>query len=117
MKFLIDAHLPHALGALLKARGHDVLHTGDLPTRNATSDEQVNAVSASEQRILISKDNDFYFSHLLRGRPHKLVLLRVGNLKRRELVELLGRHLPELEAALHDFSLIELDRHRVVRVS
>lgn len=34
MKFLIDAHLPIALKSWLTSRGHDVIHTRDLPKKS-----------------------------------------------------------------------------------
>ena len=36
MKFLVDAHLPRSLCAMLARHGHDATHTLDLPTGNAT---------------------------------------------------------------------------------
>lgn len=34
MKFLVDAHLPRRLCAMLAQRGHDAKHTLDLPAGN-----------------------------------------------------------------------------------
>ena len=65
MKFLVDAHLPPGLCALLHAAGHDALHTTGLPAHNQTSDRVINELSATEQRVVISKDTDFYYSHVL----------------------------------------------------
>jgi predicted nuclease of predicted toxin-antitoxin system len=42
MRFLVDAHLPRGLCALLAQHGHDALHTLDLPARNATKDRVIN---------------------------------------------------------------------------
>jgi len=30
----------------------------------------------AEMRVVVTKDTDFYYSHLLHGRPWKLVLVR-----------------------------------------
>ena len=35
MKFLVDAQLPRRLCAVLAGRGHDAIHTLDLPDSNA----------------------------------------------------------------------------------
>lgn len=69
MKFLIDAHLPPSLRAVFLAAGHDALHTMDLPSQNASKDGALNSVSMAEQRVVVTKDTDFYYSHLLHGRP------------------------------------------------
>jgi predicted nuclease of predicted toxin-antitoxin system len=113
MNFLVDAHLPPAICRILKAAGHDAVHTCDLPAGNATTDAEINRISSVEQRIVISKDADFFYSHTLHGQPWKLILVRTGNLNRAELTAIFERHLSSIEAALADNTLIELNRHLV----
>ena len=113
MKFLVDAHLPLAICRILKAAGHDVVHTRDLPAGNATTDAEINRISTTQQRIVISKDADFFYSHTLHGQPWKLVLVRTGNLNRAALAAIFERHVRSIETALADNTLIELDRFRV----
>ena len=113
MKFLVDAHLPPGLCGLLQAAGHDALHTTQLPAQNRTTDRVINELSLREQRIVVTKDSDFYHSHLLRGEPWKLLLIRTGNIRARELKQLLQQHLPAIEVALDQNSLVELDRQAV----
>ena len=110
MKFAVGAHLPPGLCALLQTAGHDALHTRQLPAQNRTADEVLNTLSLQEQRVVVTKDTDFYHSHLLHGKPWKLLLVRTGNIRTRELKALFGRHLPEIIAALEQNSLVELDR-------
>ena len=38
MNFLIDANLPRRLVRIFQERGHDAVHTLDLPEGNATTD-------------------------------------------------------------------------------
>jgi predicted nuclease of predicted toxin-antitoxin system len=113
MKFLVDAHLPLGLCALLQAAGHDAIHTSRLPARNKTSDQVINDLSVTDTRIVISKDTDFYYSHVLHDRPWKLLLVRTGNIRTRELKELFQRQLPAILQALENNSLVELDRGSV----
>lgn len=113
MKFLVDAHLPPGLCGLLQAAGHNARHTLQLPAKNLTTDIVINALSAEEKLVVISKDTDFYYSHLLRQEPYKLVLVRTGNIGIRELKELFARNLPAIEQALKKHSLVELDRSEV----
>ena len=113
MRFIVDAHLPLGQCRALALRGHDAIHTSDLPSRNATPDRDLNRISLDEQRIVVSKDSDFFYSHLLQGRPWKLLLVRTGNISTRDLRELLERNLPAIEAALEAHSLVELDRSDV----
>ena len=113
MKFLVDAHLPPRLCAVLQAAGHDAIHTGGLAAKNRTPDEIINQVSLAEERVVVTKDADFYHSHLLHGKPWKLLLVRTGNIRTRELTALLERHLPAIVAAFEGNSLVELDRQAV----
>ena len=113
MKFLVDAHLPPSLCALLQAAGHDALHTTGLPAQNQTPDRVINELSVTDQRVVISKDTDFYYSHVLHGRPWKLLLVRTGNLRTRELKDLFQREFPAIVRALESHSLVELDRTSV----
>jgi predicted nuclease of predicted toxin-antitoxin system len=113
MKFLVDAHLPPSLCAVLARHGHDAKHTLDLPAKNATRDTILNQFSVDEQRIVISKDSDFFYSHLVLGRPWKLVSVKTGNMSTGELCSLFERHLSEIEAALEQHTLVEIDRAAV----
>ncbi len=116
MKSLVDAHLPPRLCAVLNQHGHDTLHTSQLPDQNATKDRIINQVSLAEERIVISKDSDFFYSHLLQGRPWKLLLVKTGNISMRDLCELFERNLPTIEAALERHTLVEIDRAAVTPV-
>ena len=100
MKFIVDAQLPRSLCYVCAEAGHDAVHTSQLPEHNRTTDEVINELSVAEQRVVITKDTDFYYSHLLYQRPYKLVLLRTGNLRARDLTVLIERTLPEIVAAL-----------------
>jgi predicted nuclease of predicted toxin-antitoxin system len=110
MKFLVDAHLPPSLCAVLARHGHDANHTLNLPAKNATKDSVLNQISVDEQRVVISKDADFFYSHLVLGRPWKLVLVKTGNMSKDELCSLFERHLSEIAAALERHTLVEIHR-------
>ena len=113
MTFLVDAHLPPGLCDLLRAAGHDAIHTSELPAKNETPDQAINALSLQDQRVVISKDTDFYYSILLHHGPDKLLLVRTGNLSTRDLKALFREYLPEIEQSLTDNVLVELHRTAV----
>jgi predicted nuclease of predicted toxin-antitoxin system len=113
MKFLVDAHLPRGLCGLLEAAGHEARHTLQLPAKNLTTDNAINSLSAREKLVVISKDTDFYYSHLLRQEPYKLILVRTGNIGISELQKLFAQNLPAIEKALKRHSLVELDRSEI----
>ncbi len=113
MKFLIDAHLPPSLRAVFRDAGHDAIHTLNLPDQNASRDGLLNEVSMAEMRVVVTKDTDFYYSHLLHGRPWKLVIVRTGNMGLKETKLMFENHLPAIEAALQHCTLVELDQQKV----
>ncbi len=116
MKFLLDAHLPPGLRAVFQAAGHDAIHTLDLPDGNASRDGLLNEVSMAEKRVVVTKDTDFYYSHLLHGRPWKLVLVKTGNLGIKATLLMFESHLPAIDAALRNHTLVELDQKQVTVV-
>jgi predicted nuclease of predicted toxin-antitoxin system len=116
MRFLIDAHLPPSLRSIFKEAGHDAVHTLDLPEKNASRDRLLNEVSMSEKRVVITKDTDFYYSHLLQGRPWKVIMVRTGNMSLRATREMFQTHLPALIEALESGSLVELKQNQVTEL-
>jgi predicted nuclease of predicted toxin-antitoxin system len=60
MKFLIDAQLPPSLKQIFLSRGYDCIHTLDLELKNNTTDTVINSISINEERVVITKDNDFF---------------------------------------------------------
>ena len=98
---------------ILAEAGHDAIHTSQLPDQNRTLDAIINDLSAAEQRVVISKDTDFYYSHLLQQRPFKLLLIRTGNLRARDLVILVQSELSAIVEALESHTLVEIDRASV----
>jgi predicted nuclease of predicted toxin-antitoxin system len=82
MKFLLDAQLPPSLKQIFIERGYDCIHTG-----NDTPDIIINKLSLSEKRIVITKDSDFYDSFVVKNEPYKLILVKLGNTSKKELIE------------------------------
>ena len=113
MNFLIDARLPRRMAAWLTAAGCDAVHTLDLPDGNRTTDAQVNDLADREQRAVISKDADFVDTHLLHGRPAKLLLISTGNITNRDLAALMVPLIPEIAREFESHSFLELGRSGV----
>ena len=108
MKFIVDAQLPRRLARELAASGHDAVHTLDFPAGNRTPDEEIVAVAVREGRVVMTKDNDFVASFLLRGTPPKLLLITTGNISNDALSKLLAANLAALETALTKNNFVEL---------
>jgi predicted nuclease of predicted toxin-antitoxin system len=114
VNFLVDAQLPRRMAAWLAAAGCNAIHTLDLPAANRTTDEQINDVAAREQRVVVTKDADFVDSHLLRGRPPKLLLISTGNISNRDLEALVAPLIPDIVRELGSHSFLELGRAGII---
>jgi predicted nuclease of predicted toxin-antitoxin system len=114
MKFLVDAQLPRRVARFLQIAGYDTLHTRDLPRQNATSDQEINALSVEQKRIVITKDIDFLNSFLTRQEPYKLLLITTGNISNAQLEVLFQENLPELISAFEQYSYVEMSREVVI---
>jgi predicted nuclease of predicted toxin-antitoxin system len=90
VKFLIDNQLPQALAKHLSARQHDCEHVLDVGLANAP-DAAISLYAISQERILVSKDEDFVY---LLGRldsAMRLIWVRTGNCRTKTLLAAFDR--------------------------
>ncbi|MFC3417443.1 DUF5615 family PIN-like protein [Algoriphagus hitonicola] len=106
MKFLLDANLPPSLADDLI--GHNVNHVLSFPKGTTTSDTEINDYCSSNDCILITKDSDFYDSFILHKKPPKLILVKLGNLKIKELRSYFRKNRELIESLISKYSLIIL---------
>jgi len=116
MKFIVDAQLPRLLAEFLRENGHDAIHTLDLPDANATSDSEISRLSIAEQRIVISKDADFYNSFLKKAEPYKLLYLTIGNLSTNELIGIFERNLQQIIERISFDDVVEMDTTALITI-
>lgn len=114
MKFLVDAQLPRRFCSWLTIAGHDAVHTLDLPKGNRTSDSEILDIADQEDRIVVTKDDDFVQSFLLAGRPPKLLLVATGNISNIELERLISANLAMITHAFEMHRFIELGSESLV---
>ena len=114
MNFLIDANLPRRLVRIFQERGHDAVHTLDLPEGNATADAALLDYSEKNNCVITTKDSDFSTSFWLQSRPNKLLLISTGNIRNAELETLLIANFDQLISALTENRYIELTREHVI---
>ncbi len=110
MKFLLDAQLPPSLKQLFVAREYDCIHTLDLELGNDTPDKIINKISVTEQRILITKDSDFFDSFLVRNEPYKLILVKLGNTSKNDLIKFFDHRFMEIIEKIKVQTMILLSR-------
>lgn len=119
MKFLVDNALSPRLAEGLRDAGHDAVHVRDLGLATATDDELF-ALAASQDRILLSEDTDFGAILALRGdkRPSVLLFRRMIDRSARALLVLLLANLDDVALHLEDGAgvVIEPERLRIRRL-
>ncbi|MEM6395307.1 MAG: DUF5615 family PIN-like protein [Bacteroidota bacterium] len=112
MKFLIDANLPAVLAKFFEAEGYVVIHTSSLPKGNSTQDNEI--LDLVSDYVVVTKDSDFYQSFLFRRVPYKLIYVKVGNLKAKELFNLFGNQTKKITALLEQHDCIEVHKDKII---
>ena len=110
MKFLVDAQLPRRFCGWLTEVGYDAVHTLELPQGNRTTDNEILDTAEREQRIVVTKDDDFVQSFLITGRPKRLLLVSTGNIANDKLELIVRGHILEITQAFESASFVELGR-------
>lgn len=114
MKFIVDAQLPKKLSLLITDKGFESVHTLDLPNANSTTDNEINLLSVQENRVVITKDIDFYNSFVLSNIPYKLILVTTGNISNKVLLELFSNKIDKIAEYLSDNSVIEVNTNQII---
>ena len=110
MRFLIDAQLPARLAEFLNRAGHDALHTIRLPDGDRSTDSQIAERADTEERVVVTKDQDFRDAHLLARSPRQLLVVATGNITNDALVSLFELHLDAIVSALDEADFVELTK-------
>ena len=108
MKFLVDAQLPVRLCDFLNRREHDALHVSALPNGNRSSDASIAELADAEDRIVVTRDSDFRYSHLANNSPRRLLIVGTGNTSNTDLLDLFEIRLDDLVSAFGAAELVEL---------
>ncbi len=103
MRFLLDENLPHQLGQVL---GIDWLHATRVSSR-ATDTELWN-YAREHQLVLLTKDTDFFDRLLLLGPPPKVVWIRLGNLRKQEMLDTLALRWPDITRLIANHDLVQI---------
>ena len=89
------------------------IHTSSLELGNETPDKLINKISIEENRIVITKDSDFYNSFILSKVPYKIIFVKTGNISKANLINLFKNNLNTLLSLIQENSIIELDSSEI----
>lgn len=114
MKVLVDAHLPKRLSDFFSEHEVDSKHTLQLPKQNATTDSEIIKLADEENRIVISKDSDFFDTYILSETPKKLLIISTGNIKNQNLIKLFEKNLNTLKSLFKTYSVLEINENEIL---
>jgi len=113
MKLIIDAQLPAKLCEILNQLGLESIHVNELPKGDETPDIEITEFADNQKLTVITKDFDFYHSHMTLGKPNKLFLITTGNLKNKQLFDLFRNNFLIIKNALNRSNFVELNNEGI----
>jgi len=116
LRFIVDTQLPPALAVFLKKKDFDATHVIEYPQREFTTDNEIISIAIRENRIVVSKDIDFFDHFLLKSYPPAILLLQVGNIKNRDLFVFMENHLDVINKLFTENinRMILINQHKIV---
>lgn len=114
MKFIVDAQLPPLLCEILEKADFSAIHVDSLPEGDESADKEITRYADENDLIVISKDSDFYYSHMILGKPKKLLLITTGNIKNKELLKLIRNNIINLQNLFKTSNYVELNNKGMI---
>ena len=115
MKLIVDAQLPNKLCEILNQLGINSIHVDELPEGDETSDSDIIQYADKNDLIVLTKDYDFYHSHMALGRPRRLLLITTGNIKNKQLFELFRNNFIIISKSLEQNHFVELTNDGIIQ--
>ena len=99
MKFIVDNQLPVSLAQYLRKRGFDCQHVLEAGLGDVL-DSEICRYAELQERIIISKDEDFFYLAKQRAARIKVIWVRLGNCRTSALLAAFERSWPTVESSL-----------------
>ena len=115
MKLLLDQGLPRSAAEILRGRGYDAVHTGEIGLATA-EDVDILAFAQQEARIVFTLDADFHALLAISGAAGpSVVRIRIERLRAEAVANLVQRLLERWGEMLEDGAVLTVlpDRVRV----
>jgi len=115
LRLIVDTQLPPSLAEFFKRRGFDATHVIDYPSGALTQDDEIISIATNEERIIVTKDMDFFDHFMLKNYPPAVLLLQLGNIKNHELFVLIANHLDAIHKLFAENAkqLILINRRKI----
>jgi len=99
VKFLVDNQLPPALAQYFRKRGFDCQHVLDVGLSKAL-DVEICRYAEAQERIIVSKDEDFFYLASHSKSKVRLLWVRLVNCRTAALLAAFDRLWPLIESSL-----------------
>ena len=107
-KFIVDAQLPPALARYLSSIDEDAIHVLDVDLMEA-SDSIIWDLALDQNRVIITKDEDFQIRASVSITSPKLIWVRIGNTSKKSLLQVFEKQWAQIKIELDKGeNLIEL---------
>ena len=103
MRLLIDENLPATLADLFPVESYHATRFGRNP-----SDQELWKAAREQDLVILTRDTDFFDRLMIEGPPPKVVWVRLGNLRCRELEMALVEMWSTIEKLLGSADLVEI---------
>ena len=108
MSFIVDAQLPKQLCQVFSELSFIAIHVESLQRGDESTDAEIAAHADSNNLMVVTKDFDFYHSHMTVGRPARLFLITTGNISNAVLFQLLRSNAIRIRRLIENCTFIEL---------
>ena len=113
IKVILDQGLPRTAAVILRARGWDVVHVGEVKLSDAT-DMQILQFAYAHERTVVTLDADFHALLMVdRRKSPSVIRLRFEGLKGEELAEILQGILNEVSDDLAQGAMVTVNRNAI----
>jgi predicted nuclease of predicted toxin-antitoxin system len=106
--YLVDANLPYYFDLWNSPR---FIHVNDL--NDTWTDEEIWDYARQNNLIIISKDADFSNKIIVKTPPPKVIQIKLGNLKIRDLHKFLSDIWPTIEKKIKKFKIIYVYKDKI----
>jgi predicted nuclease of predicted toxin-antitoxin system len=96
---LLDQNISYKVKKQLTASYPGIMHVSDVGLVNAV-DGQIWEYAKQHSLAIVTFDSDFLNMSLIKNLPPKIILLKTGNRKTRDIIALLLAHKPSIEMFL-----------------
>lgn len=106
--FLVDVNLPYYFSIW---NNEDYIHQFDID--DTWTDNQIWAYAEEKNLVIITKDTDFYNKILISEPPPKVIHLRIGNMRLKELYDFLNKVWPDVLILIETCKLVSVYPDRI----